>query len=51
MTIVDNCVQLMSKMLKRDICSLQLPGTLVKDIDPDLTKQRLPPELIYAGRY
>lgn len=49
--MADNCVKLMSKMLKRDICGLQSPGTLAKDLDPKLIKQRITPELEYACRY
>ncbi|GKT54371.1 vegetative incompatibility protein HET-E-1 [Colletotrichum tofieldiae] len=49
--MADNCVRLMNKELRRDICGLQVPGTLTKDIDPDLVKKRISPELEYAGRY
>jgi hypothetical protein len=47
----DNCVQLMSKMLKKNICGLPSPGTLVKDVDPNLIEQCIPPELQYAILY
>ena len=47
----ENCIQLMSKMLKRNICGLQVPGTLVKDVDPNLIEQCIPPELQYACLY
>jgi hypothetical protein len=47
----DNCIQLMSKMLKRNICGLRSPGTLIKDVDPDLIEQFIPPELQYACLY
>lgn len=47
----DNCIKLMSKMLKKNICGLQSPGTLVKDVDPDLIEQCIPPELQYACLY
>lgn len=49
--MADNCVQLMLKMLKTDMCNLQSTGTLVKEIDPARIKERIPPELEYAGRY
>jgi hypothetical protein len=47
----ENCIQLMSKMLKRNICDLQSPGTLVKDVDPNLIEQCIPPDLQYACLY
>jgi hypothetical protein len=50
-TLGDNCILLMSKMLKKNICNLQSPGTLVKDVDPNLIEQCIPPELQYACLY
>lgn len=47
----DNCIHLMSKMLKRDICSLQSSGTFAKDLDSKMIQQRITPELEYACRY
>ncbi|OBT66967.1 hypothetical protein VE03_04219 [Pseudogymnoascus sp. 23342-1-I1] len=47
----DSCLVLMSKMLKRNICGLESPGTLVKDLDPDRIKQCIPPDLQYACLY
>jgi hypothetical protein len=47
----DNCVRLMSKLLKRDICGLKSPGTLVKDVKPEKVRQHVLPELEYACRY
>jgi hypothetical protein len=41
----------MSKMLKRDICGLGSPGTLVKDVDPDRIERCIPPDLQYACLY
>jgi NACHT domain len=49
--LADNCIQLMSKMLKRDICGLQSPGTLAKNVDPKLIEKHIPPELQYACLY
>lgn len=49
--MANNCIQLMSKMLHRDICGLQSPGTLAKYIEPKLIKQRITPDLEYACRY
>jgi hypothetical protein len=50
-TLADNCVDLMSKMLRRDICGILSAGTQVKDVNPDLIEQCIPPELQYACIY
>ncbi|KAK4219874.1 WD40-repeat-containing domain protein [Rhypophila decipiens] len=47
----DSCIDLMSKRLKRDICGLKSPGTLLKDVDPDLIEAKITPELQYAILY
>lgn len=49
--VADSCIMVMSKMLKRDICELKLPGKQVKSIDPGVIKQRISPELEYACTY
>jgi hypothetical protein len=49
--LADSCVKIMSKMLKRDICGLTLPGTLVEDVDPNLRNRCIPPALQYACLY
>ena len=49
--LADSCVDLMSRMLKKNICSLKLPGTLTKDVDPKLIEKCIPPELQYACLY
>ncbi|KAG4436380.1 hypothetical protein IFR05_008136 [Cadophora sp. M221] len=49
--LADNCIRLMSDMLRRNICGLQSPGTLVKDIDPNLIQKCIPAELQYACLY
>jgi hypothetical protein len=49
--LADNCIQLMSKLLKQDICGLGAPGTLVADVPEDKLEQHLPPELRYACLY
>jgi hypothetical protein len=46
-----NCIQLMSKSLKQDICGLGAPGTLIADIDRSRVDRTLPPELQYACLY
>ncbi|EXJ87253.1 hypothetical protein A1O3_04212 [Capronia epimyces CBS 606.96] len=50
-TLADNCIQLMSRMLRRNICGLDSPGALVRDVDPSLIEERIPPELQYACLY
>jgi hypothetical protein len=47
----DRCLQLMRKSLRRDICGLHAPGTLVKDVRRDKVEQCLPTELQYACVY
>jgi hypothetical protein len=37
--------------LKRDICNLHVPGTLIERVDWPLVKQHLPTELQYACQY
>ncbi|KAK3998077.1 WD40-repeat-containing domain protein [Cladorrhinum sp. PSN332] len=49
--LAEGCLRLMTKMLKRDICGLGSPGTLVKDVDPDRTGECIPNELQYACLY
>ncbi|KAL5325134.1 hypothetical protein ACEPPN_006257 [Leptodophora sp. 'Broadleaf-Isolate-01'] len=49
--LADNCIRLMSNMLRRNICGLKSPGTLVKNIDPNLIEQFIPAELQYACLY
>jgi hypothetical protein len=45
------CIRLMSDKLRRDICSLHLPGALAKDVEDDQIERCLPSELQYACRY
>lgn len=49
--LVMKCLQIMSKNLKRDICSLRWPGTLIAEIDKDQVKKCLSASLQYACRY
>lgn len=46
--LAESCVRLMSKMLKQNICSLQSPGALVKDIEHNRIEDYISPELQYA---
>lgn len=49
--IASNCIQLLSSCLKKDICSMQRPGTLRSDIDSQVIHNCLPTEAQYACRY
>jgi hypothetical protein len=50
--LVTKCVDLlMNNSLKRDMCGLEVPGKLHEDIDPEVIKRCLPPEVQYACLY
>jgi hypothetical protein len=49
--LADFCIRLMSEKLRRDICSLHLPGALAEDVEDDQIERCLPSELQYACRY
>lgn len=44
----DKCVLLMSKWLKPNICGLESPGALEKDLNPKHVARCIPPDLQYA---
>ncbi|KAK0108690.1 hypothetical protein ONS95_003482 [Cadophora gregata] len=46
--LADNCIRIMRKMLKRDICDLKSPGTLAVTVDQSCIEQCIPAELQYA---
>lgn len=46
-----SCLRIMSSTLKQDICSLDDPSFLVKDIDASLLDQRIPDSVRYASQY
>jgi hypothetical protein len=46
-----NCIQLMSSLLKQDICGFDDPGTFIADAQKDRLDQYLSPELQYACIY
>ncbi|KAL9608000.1 MAG: hypothetical protein Q9167_007132 [Letrouitia subvulpina] len=46
-----NCIELMSKVLKRDICNLKYPGTQMDKVNGDQLGKYLPWEARYACRY
>ena len=45
------CIRIMYDMLKRDICSLRLPGALAAEVDEKLIEQCIPAELQYGCSY
>jgi len=49
--LAHSCLRLMSDKLERDICSLQVPGALAKDIQSNWIEECLPAELQYACQY
>jgi hypothetical protein len=50
-TLAENCIGLMSRTLKQDMCNFNKPGTLVVDAQRDQVKQFVPPEVQYACLY
>ena len=50
-TLADDCIRLMSKSLKQDVCGQEAPGTLVADVESSRIEQCLPPEVRYACLY
>jgi hypothetical protein len=48
---VVSCLELMSKHLKQDVCSLRLPGRLTSEVDRHVVQCALPQEIQYACRY
>jgi hypothetical protein len=45
-----NCLGLMSRYLKRDMCSLRLPGTFISEVESRAVEDCLPQEVQYACR-
>ena len=41
-------LRLMGSSLRRDICDLRLPGSLIMEIDPETIRKHIPSELEYA---
>ncbi|KAF8534356.1 WD40-repeat-containing domain protein, partial [Trichophaea hybrida] len=46
-----NCLKLMSKHLKRDICNLRLPGALTSEVKRGVVDSCLPLDVQYACQY
>jgi hypothetical protein len=49
--LADRCISLLSAKLKRDICNLQEPGVLAKDISDQQRENGLSADLQYACQY
>jgi hypothetical protein len=49
--LAENCIRLMSKVLKRDICGLGAPGVLATNVSRSQVEQHLLPEVQYACLY
>jgi len=45
------CIQLMSQTLKKDICGMRTPGSLVSQVESRRLQECLPPEVQYACLY
>jgi hypothetical protein len=50
-TLADRCIQLMSTSLTEDICGVNIPGTLIADVECRRIEQCLPLEVQYACLY
>ena len=50
-TLVYRCLRATSNSLRRDICGLRRPGTLLFDVTRSQVEQCIPPELQYACLY
>ena len=50
-TLADGCIGVMSSSLRRDICGLRLPGSLLSDVTRSQVEQCIRPELQYACLY
>ena len=51
LALTKTCLRLMAASLKRDICDLKLPGTVIGEIDPEMIREQIPTELEYACTY
>jgi hypothetical protein len=51
MKLAENCLRLMSDTLKKDICNLRIPGTLIHEVQIDKINLYLPKYVQYSCRY
>jgi hypothetical protein len=49
--LTESCLRLISSCLKRDICDLQMPGVLIREVERGRVEQYLPAHVQYACRY
>ena len=49
--LLGKCLQLLNETLRRDICNLEIPGTLMQDVESDVINSHLSKESQYACRY
>ncbi|KAF3935356.1 hypothetical protein ABW19_dt0209518 [Dactylella cylindrospora] len=49
--IAKRCIQVMSETLRKDICDLKIPGTLLSEIDSAVVERGIPSDLRYACQY
>lgn len=49
--LTGSCLKLMAGSLKRDICDLKMPGTLINEIFPERIQEHIIAELEYACTY
>lgn len=50
-SMVQNCLQVLNRTLKKDICNLRIPGDLMQDVESDVVNTHIPKETQYACRY
>ncbi len=50
-TLAISCIQLMSQILKKDICKLHTPGSQASQVQSSRIEECLPPEVQYACLY
>lgn len=50
-TIATNCIQLMSRTLKNDMCKMHAPSSQASQVDRSCIEKCLPPEVQYACLY
>ncbi|KAF4952748.1 hypothetical protein FGADI_6500 [Fusarium gaditjirri] len=49
--VFKRCIDIMTSMLRQDICGLVWPGTIDSEIPPSSVESNIPPHLRYACRY
>ena len=50
-TMFKQCIDILSKVLNRDICKINRPSIFVSDVKEDIIRRFLPPEVQYACKY